>query len=98
MKAKRNLARKLPPPQKNNKKQNKKTKQKTKKTPKNKNKNKKPMEHKSYGDTNCNLRARCSHQNIGIDTEGLEIKGRVETIQTTALLLSARILRRVLAT
>ena len=30
--------------------------------------------------------------------ENLEIKGRVETIQTTALLRSARILRRVLET
>ena len=30
--------------------------------------------------------------------EDLEIRGRVETIQTTALLRSARILRRVLKT
>ena len=30
--------------------------------------------------------------------EDLEIKGRVETIQTTAILRSARILRRVLVT
>ncbi len=30
--------------------------------------------------------------------EDLEIRGRVETIQTTALLRSARILRRVLET
>ena len=30
--------------------------------------------------------------------EGLEVGGRVETIQTTALLRTARILRRVLET
>ena len=30
--------------------------------------------------------------------EDLEIRGRVETIQTTALLVSARILRRVMET
>ena len=32
------------------------------------------------------------------DLEGLEVGGRVETIQTTALLRTARILRRVLET
>ena len=36
--------------------------------------------------------------NEGLVTEDLEISGQVETIQTTALLRSARILRRVLET
>ena len=42
------------------------------------------MEHKSDGDTNCNWHT--------------EIRGRVETIQTIALLILSRILRRVLET
>ena len=55
---------------------------------------KKTMENESEGDTNCNWRARYNHQSIGIGD--LDIRGRVETIQTTTLLKSARILRRVL--
>ena len=46
------------------------------------------MEHESDGDTNCNKE---SIQGL----EDLEIRGRVETIQATALLRLARILRRV---
>ena len=43
--------------------------------------------------TNCN-----QYQGLVLGQEDLEIRGRVETIQTTALLRSARILRRVLDT
>ena len=53
------------------------------------------MKHESDGDTNCNWCAWYSHQRFGTGTGGLGNKGRVETIQTTALLKSARILRRV---
>ena len=55
---------------------------------------KKTMEHESDSD-NCNWHTRHSHQRIGTGTGGYGIRGRVETIQTTALLRSARILRRV---
>ena len=51
------------------------------------------MEHESDGDNNCNKCARYSHEKIGTGSEG-----QVETIQTTGLLRSARILRRVLKT
>ena len=55
------------------------------------------MKHEGGGDSNCNCRARYFHQKVqGLDD--LEIKGRVDTIQTTALLRSDRILRRVLET
>ena len=54
------------------------------------------MEHESDGDTNCNRYARYSHQRIDTGLEDLEIKERVETIKTTALLRSDRKLRRVL--
>ena len=53
---------------------------------------KKNMEHEGDDDTNCNWRAWKDPQSF----EELEIRGRVKTIQTTALLRSARILRRVL--
>ena len=61
------------------------------------------MEHESDGDTNCNLCTRYSHQRILIiwwlyRLEDLEIRGRVETIQITALSKSARLLRRVMET
>ena len=44
------------------------------------------MEHESDGDTNCNQCARYSHPLIDTALEVLEIRGRVETIQTRALL------------
>ena len=47
-------------------------------------------------DTNCNWCTRYSHQRIGTGTGALEIRGWVESTQTTALFRSARILRRVL--
>ena len=58
------------------------------------------MEHESDGDTSTNWLTRYSHQRIDKGTGGLGEKTRkkVETIQTTALLRSARILRRVLET
>ena len=59
---------------------------------------KQTMEHKSDGDTYSKWRTRYSNQRISTGTEGLEIRGRVETIQRTALLRSARIVRRVLET
>ena len=58
----------------------------------------KTMEHESDDYTNCNWCFWYSHQRIGSRTEGWEIRGRVETIQTTALFRSVRILRRVLET
>ena len=58
----------------------------------------KTMEHDSNGDTNCNWYTGYSHQRIDAGTGGLEIRGQVETIQMTALLKSARILRRILKT
>ena len=56
------------------------------------------MEHESDEYTNCNLCSWYSHQRIIKGTGGLEDlekTGRVETIQTTALVRSARIPRRV---
>ena len=51
----------------------------------------KNMEHESDCDNNCNRCAWNNHQKI-------EIRRHVETIETTVLLRSARILRRVLET
>ena len=56
----------------------------------------KTVEHESHGYTNCRRCSWYSHQRFGKELEDLEIRGRVETIQTRALLRSARILRRVL--
>ena len=61
-------------------------------------KKKRTMKHESEGDTNCNSCAQYSHERIDKGTGGVEIRGRGKTIQTTALLKSARILRRVLET
>ena len=52
---------------------------------------KKTVEHESDGDTNYNWSSWYSHQRIGKGT-------RLETIQTTKLLSSVRILRRFLET
>ena len=59
---------------------------------------KKTVEHKSDDYTNCNWCSWFSHQRIETRTGGLGKTGRMETIQTTALLSSARILRIVLET
>ena len=56
------------------------------------------MEHERDSDTNCNWRDRFSHKRISTEVEDLEIRGRLETIQTIALLRSATIQRRVLET
>ena len=50
--------------------------------------------HEGDGDTSCNWCAWNGPQMLRVG--GLEIEGQIETIQTTALLRSARILRRVL--
>ena len=55
------------------------------------------MEHNGDDDTNCNLYSWNRPQSLAVNQE-LEIWGRIETIQTTALLRSARIFRRVLKT
>ena len=52
------------------------------------------MEHVGDGDTNSNWCTRYRHQRICTRTGDLEIRGRVETIQSTALLRSAKIVRR----
>ena len=57
---------------------------------------KKPMEYKSDRDTNCGWYSRYSHQCLVQGLKDFEIRGWIETILTTALLKSARILRRVL--
>ena len=59
---------------------------------------KKTMEYKSDGDTNFNWCTRYSHQTFIHALKEMEIKGRVQTIQTKAMLRSARILRKVLET
>ena len=51
------------------------------------------MECEGDGDTNCNWCPRYSHQKDGLKPGGL-----VETIQTTAVLRSTKILRSVLVT
>ena len=53
------------------------------------------MEHESDGDTNYNW---CSRNDLGKERKGLEVGGWTETIKTTVLLRSARILRKVLET
>ena len=48
------------------------------------------MEHENDGDTNCNWCARYTKELLQ-GLENLEITGRAETIQTTALLGSTRV-------
>ena len=43
------------------------------------------MEQECDSDTNCNWCSWYSHQRIDIGTRGVEIRGQVENIQTTAL-------------
>ena len=57
---------------------------------------KKTVEHEGDGDANCNWYTWI--KGLVKRLEDLEIRGQVETIQTTALLRSSRILRRVLET
>ena len=82
-------------PQKTKKKNKTKTKNKKKqnKQKQKQNKNKQTIEHKGYGDTNCNWYKWNNLQRL---MRGLEIRKQEETIQTTTLLRPARILRRVL--
>ena len=54
------------------------------------------METEIDGNTLCNWWARYSNQTLVQVLDDLEIRGRLETIQTRALLRSARILRRIL--
>ena len=57
------------------------------------------MEHEDDNYTNCNWCFWYNNQRIIKGLEDLEVGGRnLETIQTTALLRTARILRRVLGT
>ena len=56
------------------------------------------MGHESDGDINCNWCSWYRHQRIDTGTGRLGKRARAETIQTTALLKSTRILRRVLET
>ena len=61
-------------------------------------KTKKTMEHniKGDGDINCDWCAWKDSHNLGKKRlEELKIKGRIETIQTTVLLRSVKILRRL---
>ena len=53
------------------------------------------MAYEGDGDTNCNWYAWNDPQKLDKGLEELEIEGQTETTQTTALLRSARILRRV---
>ena len=55
----------------------------------------KTMEHESEGNANCNWCAWKIPKGFLRGRGELEIRGRTETIQATALLRSARILRRV---
>ena len=57
--------------------------------------NKKPVEHESDGDINCNWYARTIPKCLKRWLEMLEIRGRIRTIQTTALKRSTRRVRRV---
>ena len=59
---------------------------------------KKAMEYENDNNTNCNWCSWYNHRRISTRTGVLGNKGRVETIQTTVLLRSARILRGVLET
>ena len=54
------------------------------------------MEHQGDDDTNCDWHAVYNSQNVVKGQENLKIRVQVETILTTALLRSDRILRGVL--
>ena len=59
---------------------------------------KKTIEHESDSDTNCGWCIGTIPKGLVKEWENLEISGQVETMQITALLRSARILRGVLMT
>ena len=59
---------------------------------------KKTMEHEGDNYTNCDWCFWYSNKGLLKGLDDLEVGGRVETIQTTALLKTSRILRRVLET
>ena len=59
---------------------------------------KKNPQHEIEGYTNCYWHAGAITRALVQTLEDLEIRGREETIQTTGLLKSARILRRVMET
>ena len=56
------------------------------------------MEHEGDNYTNCDFAFSTVTKELIKGLEDLEVGGRVETIQATALLRTARILRRVLDT
>ena len=56
------------------------------------------VEYEGESDTNCCECTWNGPKNLEKRLENLEIRGRIETIQTTALLQSTRIVRRVLQT
>ena len=56
------------------------------------------MEHEGDGFTNCNLGLDTLNKELVQGLEKLEIRRREKAIQITALLKSARILRRILET
>ena len=56
------------------------------------------MEHEGDGDTYNNWRVGTVHKGLVQGLEDLEINRQVETIHTRALLISVRLLRRVLNT
>ena len=56
------------------------------------------MDHEVGGDTNCNWCTRNDPLGLGKGLVESEIGGRAETMHTTGLLKSVRILRRVLET
>ena len=56
------------------------------------------MEHESDNYTNCEVAFGTASKGLLKGLEDLEVGGRVETIQMTVLLRTARILRRVLET
>ena len=57
---------------------------------------KKIVEHKGNGDTNCCCAFGTVKKGSEKSQEELEIRGRIETLQTTALLRMTRIHRRIL--
>ena len=59
---------------------------------------KKTIEYESDDDTNSNWRSWNSPQRLVKRLEDLEIRGQLETIQTTELVRSTKILRKVLET
>ena len=59
---------------------------------------KRTMKHENDGDTNCGGYTWNGPQVLEKEAEGIGDQGRIETIQITAVLRSARILKRILET